>query len=185
MKEIADTLTILDDLKAGFRDNLQGRSQYQIEKFVVGSHDGVERKYAQCMLELQHKYFAIRRAACRLRELKRNFHNSSDEIESEKISIDIEELEIAISGSIREFKSLMAILERLPKCSYEDIERAEAAYWKHRLSRQAQQDVDSRGAISSGNLDALRQIDLIGGFNDRFERLLSEYPGKKTTEELQ
>ena len=161
------------ELFAAFTKVSQPRSNYQIEKFVVGEHLTPERQYMQAVLELQRKTSAIRRAVIELKKLNARLLSESDEIERELIQVDIDDINFAIEGAAREFNTLHSIYKRYPEYTVEQLQDAEESYWIKRLATQAQIDLEATGAIGVGNLDALRQAGLIGGFEVRFGKTLS------------
>lgn len=169
-KEVYDRITALQkDIDA----IQQPRSDFALTHFVVGAHDMPGRQRMQAVLELQIKMFNIQRAQLDERkllierdrqvEIKGKWTTGKREkelaqIEIERIDTDLAELRLARLGAVREANCLLAILERLPKYSYEELQKEEAQYWKARLSRQALQDLKATGTIGQGNLDAIRQI---------------------------
>lgn len=169
-----------NELHEAFLQIFQGRSNFQLDNFVVGMHTTPERQYAQCVLELQHKYYNIRRADIARRKLIKQIEDSTDEFEKEEKLIDLEEIEISIIGAIREFDHLYAIFQAMPKFNIEELEEGESKYWLERLSIQSQIDIESTGRISIGNYEALRQIDLINDHAKRFMQNLVDHPGLNT-----
>jgi len=62
MIAINDFDGMVAELEGAFREIQQPRSPFVLQHFVLGAHDTEPRQYAQCVLELQIKYDAIRRA---------------------------------------------------------------------------------------------------------------------------
>jgi len=160
--------TTRDELEGAFREIFQGRSNFQIEKFVVNAHVTSERQYAQCVLELQHKYFGIKKSDVARRRMLRDLEHVEDPLAREDILLDLQQHELAMLSALREFECLYSIFKSMPKFSRTELEKAESDYWFKRLVIQAQQDVEERGTISSGNSEALRQIDVIQDYEKRF-----------------
>lgn len=165
------------ELKDAMHEVFQGRSAYQLKRFVVGSHATPERQYAQCVLELQNKYFSIRRADVNLRRMQSEMASETDQFAMESKAIDIEQTEIAMVGALREFSTLLALFRSMPNFTAREMEEAEDDYWIERLKRQAQQDIDATGTISVGNAEALRQSGVLDGFAERFDQIASAHPG--------
>lgn len=165
------------ELHNAFLQIFNGRSQYQISNFVVGPHCTLERQYDQCVTELQAKYYSIKRADVTRRRLIKEIESVVDEFDKEEKKLDLEQLEIAIISNIREFDHLYSIFASMPKFTAEQLQEAEVKYWLERLSIQAQIDIDSTGSISTGNYDALRQIDLLNGHASRFMHHVKDHPG--------
>jgi hypothetical protein len=166
-----DALQIInkrEELFAAFSAVCQPRSDYQIQNFVVGEHVTPERQYMQVVVELQHKTSAIRRAVVNQKKLLRNLDNEQDELEKGLIQIELDDLALVIEGAVREFNTLHSIFKQYPSYTARELQEAEAGYWVKRLATQAQIDVESMGTIGAGNLDALRQAGMAGGFETRF-----------------
>lgn len=138
----------------------QSRSDYQLEHFVVKDHETLERQFLQVVIELQVKSSTLRRAVINRRKLVKRIQDEQDPDEKELLLIDLEDLDFGMKGAVREFNTLYGIYYNLPKFTADDIQKAEADYWKLRLTRQAAIDVESTGRVGTGNLNALRQADL-------------------------
>lgn len=166
-----------NELHESFLQIFQGRSNFQLDNFVVGMHMTPERQYAQCVLEMQNKYYSIRRADIGRRKLLKQIEEAVDEFDREEKVLELEQTEIAIIGAIREFDHLYAIFKAMPKFTIDELEKAESDYWIERLSIQSQIDIDATGRISTGNYEALRQVNMITDQYDRFKELIQEHPG--------
>lgn len=166
-----------EELYDSFLNNLQGRSQYQLENFVVGMHMTPERQYSQISIELQHKYYNIRKADIQRRKLTSDLEKETDPYKKEEIELDLEQMDIAIIGALREFDYLYKLYKQYPKYTAEQIEAAEHKYWVERLAIQAQIDIEAHGRIGTGNMEALRQAKMITGQEQRFFEATQGYPG--------
>lgn len=164
-----------EELEEAFREIFQGRSNFQIEKFVVNAHVTSERQYAQCVLELQHKYFGIKKSDVARRRMLRDLEHVEDPLLREDILLDLQQHELAMLSALREFECLYDIFKSMPKFSRSQLESAEADYWVRRLVTQAQQDVEEHGSISAGNSEALRQIDIIRNYEERFAERVRDH----------
>lgn len=162
-----------EELLKSFYEIFQGRSNYQIENFVINSNFTDERRYAQCVLELQNKYYSIKRADITRRRLKKEIENETCPFNIEEKMLDIEQVEIALYGALREFDILYKLFKSFPKYTNEQLQEGETKYWIERLVTQAQQDIESQGTISAGNAEALRQANLLNGYYDRFMEIMS------------
>lgn len=176
----------------------QPRSNFALKHFVVGMHDMPGRQRQQAVLELQIKMFNIRRGQLAERETLAKKRKAEKDLESEDIyiremaqieiercDVDIAELKLARIGAAREAEYLLAILDALPRYTYEDYQREEAQYWRARLSRQALQDMKAMGTVSAGNQEAIRQMfrepgsSSAGAFmNDEYLRALTMTEGE-------
>lgn len=174
-------ITIIDnkknELHEAFYEIFQGRSNYQIENFVINAHCTPERRYAQCVLELQNKYYSIKKADISRRKLQQEINNSKCPFTIEEIELELEQLELAIFGALREFDILYKIFQQLPKYNNEQLQQSETKYWIERLSTQAQQDIEAHGTISVGNAEALRQANIIGDYSTRFLQNIKNHTG--------
>lgn len=160
----------IEQLRSDILAIQQPRSNYQLEKFVVGAHDMPGRQRMQALLELQVKLFTIRRDQLSLKKLEIEIAQLDEKMKSEEgaaadlIQIEIEQLklnraekELHRMGSVREAETLLEILHLLPSYTREQLQAEEEEYWRRRLQRQASEDLAATGRISVGNLDALVQ----------------------------
>jgi hypothetical protein len=173
----AAATTKADQLRAAISEMQQPRSDYMIERFVVGQHRTPERQYHQCIIELQLKHDAIRRAMLEIRReevmieaadlaiktppqsgLSWDIAKELARLEIQERRWNIENAEMRIRGWLGEFDALYAIFEAMPKFTDAQLQAAEAAYWLERLERQAAQDIAQHGSIGVGNAEALLQI---------------------------
>ena len=167
-----DLSKMIVELEDAFREVQQPRSPFALEHFVLGAHDTEPRQYAQCVLELQIKYDAIRRALLHkerlqieIEELERQANGEGGPkakinlVEAKLKCIDIEEQDRAILGAVREFETLYQMWQAFPhRYTRTELDAAQEEYWRKRLTRQANQDRQAVGRVSVGNQEALRQI---------------------------
>jgi hypothetical protein len=157
-----------DALFAAFDAVSQPRSDYQLRKFVVGEHETPERQYLQVVVEMQRKVSSLRRAVIERRKKIAAIEKETDLDEKELMQIDLDDMNFAITGAMREFNTLYDIYMSLPTFTTQQLQDAEEGYWIRRLIRQSQVDIDSCGQVSPGNMDALRQAGIVTGFEERF-----------------
>lgn len=163
--ELAEIHEQMAKMQNAFAAIQQPRTDYELEKFVVKAHDTEPRQWAQCVLELQVKYDAIRRALLskekiqlEVKELKAKGDKLSH-IDAKMKELDLEIQDRAMLGALREFKALYCIYKSYQKqYTREELNADQVDYWQKRLKRQAMLDEQATGRISQGNLDALRQI---------------------------
>lgn len=173
LKEIMQDKQSLD---VAFASIQMPRSSFALKHFVIQQQDTIEKQYEQCVLELQNAYDAVRIGMLR-RELKINEINNmglegTEGIKRNIAKIELEQLERALLGAIRELSYLYDLWKQFKKhYTYEEIQDAQKEYWEKRLVRQASQDILALGRISQGNLDALRQAGLYPELN---QNLLDE-----------
>lgn len=156
---------MVSEMESAFLEIQQPRTDYALRHFVVNQHDTKEQQYAQCVLELQIKYDNIRRALLGKKKVEieiRNLEKSATEvdlIDAEIKKIDLEEQNRAMLGAWREFKSLYKIWQEFPKkYTREELDAGQSNYWRKRLTRQANQDLQATGRVQVGNMESLTQI---------------------------
>lgn len=148
-----------------FKQVSRGRTKFQLQKFVIGSHDTPEQQYRQIVLELQALYFAYQRASLEYKKLDlevqqlKSFNDPIKDIEAQIKELSLQESHIALVGAKKEFEDLLAMWEEAPvKYTEEQIEKSQPLYWELRLMRQAQLEAVGMNEVGYGNLEALRQI---------------------------
>lgn len=175
--EFNEILNSYNELKSAFLHNFQGRSKFQLDKFVVGSQYTESRMYSQCVTELQVKYFEVKRLHIDYRRKLQKLEQLTDPLDIEEIELEIEQLELIMIGHAREFRFLYDMFKSMTPLTNEELEKAEDDYWIKRLSTQSMIDVESNGVISAGNAEALRQINILSGYTERFDNLIEKHPG--------
>lgn len=168
-ERIENAMNVIKNLEDAFLEIQQPRTAFVLEKFVVGQHDTIESQYAQCVLEMQIKYDNLRRAKLNKRKIEIKIKEAEDknteldQIEADLMRIDLEEQDRAVLGALREFEALYKIWQSFPKkFTRAELDAGQEQYWRLRLARQAQQDLQATGRIGVGNNEALRQIGLTG-----------------------
>jgi hypothetical protein len=144
----------------------QSRTNYQLQKFVVGQHDTEEQRYKQVVLEIQNMAIGIQKSLLDLQKLNikkkqlEKSRNKIDKIDSQIIALDIQGAETGLIGAKKELDYLMSIWDSFEhKYTAEEIESAQEEYWNKRLNRQAAlESIGSGGVVSWAALDALNQI---------------------------
>ena len=159
---------VIGELEEAFNAIQQPRPDYVLEKFVVGQHDTDPQRYMQCVLEMQIKYDAIRRARLTRQKLLLQIvdleKDSSpiDYIDAKLKHIDIEAQDRAMLGAVREFEALYRIWQGFgQRYTRAELNEAQEEYWHKRLTRQANHDIQATGRVGVGNLEALQQIGLV------------------------
>jgi hypothetical protein len=144
---------------------LQDRSEYQIEKFVIGQHDTPQMQYRQILIEAQDLIYKIKMAEISQRKLKLKIQKFLQENTEESL-LEAEEAQLAyaltenvIEGAKRELAVLENLYRQFPQFTEQDIADNQEDYWKLRLHRQAELDTAHRSSgVSPGNLQALLEI---------------------------
>jgi hypothetical protein len=155
---------IAAELEADFLEIQKPRSDVQLAAFVAGGHDTTPRQWQQVVLEMQIKIDNIEHAAIKLsqqeREIKR-LRNGTEEQKEEGalLMIGQRSTKRAMLGAMRELETLYRIYKTMPRFTREQIEEAEAGYWRARITRQAAHGIISRvTGIGVGDLDTLKQL---------------------------
>ena len=168
-ERVNKAIDLVKEMESAFLEIQMPRTAYVLEKFVVGQHDHDTLSYSQTVLELQIKYDNLRRAKLGRRKIEIQIKELEDKgteidhIDADLKRIDLEEQDRAVLGALREFEALYKIWQSFPKkYTRQEIDAAQPDYWKLRLERQAQQDLQATGRIGVGNSEALRQINLTG-----------------------
>ena len=168
-ERVNEAVKAIEELEESFLAIQMPRTSYVIEKFVVGQHDTIEMQFSQCVLEIQIKVANLKRAKLGKRKIEIQIKELEDkgteidQIDADLKRIDLQEQDFAVLGALRELETLYKIYQSFPKkYTREEIDNAQENYWKLRLDRQAQQDLQATGRIGVGNSEALRQINLTG-----------------------
>ena len=154
----------MEDMLQAFDDIQMPRTPYVLEKMVVGSKFTEEQKYAQCVLELSIAYDNLRiaKANAELKEIeirKLKGTNREDELNRQIKQVELEQLNRARLGAMREFEFLFNTWQSFPvQYTREQLNDAQELEYKMRLELQASQDMNATGRISQGNQEGLRQI---------------------------
>ena len=157
-------LALLDQTKGlPFEVIQQPRTNFELEHFVIGEKHMPGKRWAQAVLELQVRMFSIERGRINkerllveLDILKGKLEAEQDEHQARLIQLDIDEkqvdlaeFELARLGAIREAETLMALLQKMPAYTREQLEAEEPEYWRRRLTEQI---------LLDGNRQAIRMM---------------------------
>lgn len=153
------------EIRSAITEIQQPRTDFELRHFVVGQHDTEPRRYAQCVLEIQIKLQALRRADVIRRQIERKIRRLESKATpasvdaAELLRLDLEDQQFACLGATRELEALYDIFKGFPRqYSREELNECESQYWQSRLLRQATQDLGAMGRVGVGNQEALRQI---------------------------
>lgn len=157
----------VEELFDEIRELQQNRSNFALEKFVVGQHDKPARQRKQVLDELLVLLDGLNQCVVDYEmtqiDIEELQEKVSDKFERRRNEIKLREkqraikfIELRIIGLVRECNFLLAMLERMPKYTREQFEKEEAEYWESRLSRQAW--LTDRFGGNFGNVDAILQL---------------------------
>lgn len=151
------------------QDVMQSRSEFQLEKFVLGQHDTEPMQFFQLILEMQSLYYSSQMTILQIKKTNlqiAQLYATGDEInavEAEIKILDLEQMEMSLLTNMKEIKYLSkkyASFEK--KFTREEIELNQADYWLQRLNRQAILETVAGGSPShAAHLESLRQIGTI------------------------
>lgn len=154
-----------------------GRSSTQIHAFVLdvkGPPEAKQRRYRQCLLEMDGKYRALHTARIahgrhKLKVRRLEWWKRFAFLPSWKQRIDLmlEEEEFGskmqqnlVKDAMIELATFWYYLKELGDITREEFEKAEPAYWQKRLENQARNALIGDGRMGEGNTEALQQIGL-------------------------
>lgn len=165
-ENIQEALT--PDILLAMAEVQKPRSQFQLEKFVVGQHDTDEMRYYQTVTEIQSLYYTIRNVSLEMKKTEieisrlRETGDEIDEIDAQIKELGLEQTRVVGVGAFRELSDLMNIFNSFEKkYTREEIEIAQPDYWNKRLNRQATLELAGGSQAAAAHLDSLRQIGAI------------------------
>jgi hypothetical protein len=160
-----------EELENAIIEIQQSRSNFQLERFVLGQHLTPEMQYYQLLLEIQdlsfkHKNALIEREISEKKIAK--LESSEDEIKILKAKqrrLALDQMNLAILGTERELAHLLSIWESFEhKYSREEIEAAQPEYWRARLSANANAMIMGGAGINPAHLEAMAQAGILEEF---------------------
>lgn len=160
----------LEEIRADFDRDIpecqKWRSDVQIAAFVAGQHDTTARQWQQVIVEAERAIDALDEAKIRQRQIARKIAEwktvGTSEADDEAALLEIahRQQDRAMLGKMRELETLHAIYKAMPRFTYEEIEAAEAEYWRLRITRQAMHGILATGRIGVGDLESMRQLSI-------------------------
>lgn len=156
------------DIVAAAAEVSQNRTNYQLEKFVLGQHHSPEMQYRQLVIELNGLLQSKKEQELRIEKTKaeaeelRETGKKSDAIEAKILDLKVKNMESGLMPLEKEISHLQSIFDTSYKYSAEEIEAAQESYWETRLTRVAQLQMLSRqGGVDWAYLDSLQQSGII------------------------
>lgn len=156
------------DILLAMSEIQQSRSDFQIEKFVIGQHDTEEMRYVQTIIELQHLYYTVKEITLKMKKTEieiqrlRSTGDEIDEIDAQIKELGLEHTRLIGVGTFREIEKLLQIYNSFPtKYTRQEIEQGQIEYWSKRLNRQATMEAIGGSQAQASHLDSLRQIGAI------------------------
>ena len=185
-EDVKEALT--PDVLLAMAEVQKPRSQFQLEKFVIGQHDTDEMKYYQTVTEIQNLYYTIRTVSLEMKKTEIEIDrllatgDEIDEINAQIKELGLEQTRVVGVGAFRELSDLIQIFDSFEKkYTREEIEAAQPNYWNKRLNRQATLELAGGSQAAASHLDSLRQIGAIevnengikeiSGFKEKYKEL--------------
>jgi hypothetical protein len=147
---------------------IQSRSNYQLQKFVVGQHDTPEMRFRQIIIEAKDLLYKIQRNELGIEIKKRKIQKllaSKDEVKHLKaaqLQLDLSVTLEALEGARRELDYLVELSKDYRHYTPDEIEANQEDYWELRLTRQATTDrMALEQGIDKGNLASMMNAGLV------------------------
>jgi hypothetical protein len=161
---------MFDEIKKRAFEIQQPRSNFELERFVLGQHPTLEMQYYQLMLELQdmiYKYelakIGEQKAEIKIAKLRAR-RDKNAELKAKELELTLEQTKIAIVGAEREINHLIKIWESVEQhYTREQIEAAQPDYWKERLTGNARAMLMGGVSVNPSHIEAMQQA---GVFNE-------------------
>lgn len=164
---IEKDIDLNEELQQAFLEIQIPRTPYALEQLVVHSKFTKEQCYAQCVLEMSIAYDNLRTAKCNaeLKEIEISEIDQSTrkgELQATIKKVELEQLNRARLGAVREFQALYNIWKSFPKqYTREEMDAASPEEYRQRLLTQASQDLNASGRISVGNQEGMRTAGIL------------------------
>lgn len=157
-----------EDIENAIIEIQQPRSNFQLERFVLGQHLTPEMQYYQLLLEIQDLTFKHKNALIEVEIAERKIaklESTEDEIKllkAKQRKLALDQLKLAIIGTERELAHLLGIWNSFEhKYSREEIEAAQPEYWKARLSANANAMIMGGAGVNPAHLEAMAQAGIL------------------------
>lgn len=155
-----------------------GNSIFQIQNFIATGPP--ERKLRTCILQLRQKEAALKECVFHRKRFDIDIAEIKEKLltaagyDKDRLQLDLEQKEFGLNSELEliadcvvEIAVYRKIIEDLPKTNRIDFENAEYEYWKERLLKDAKHEITSGGSVSKGTIDALEQMGIEVGRNER------------------
>jgi len=162
---------MFEEIEKAILEVQQTRSQFQLDKFVIGQHATLEMQYYQTCIELQDMIYKLRLAEItqqknkikieRLRETK----DEIDELDAQEIELSMAQTELAMLGAKREIAHLVQAWDSFEhKFTRAEIEQAQPEYWKQRLTGNAKSMLIGGVSVNPSQIEAMQQAGILDEF---------------------
>lgn len=168
---------MFEELKKLFAEVTQSRSEFQIEKFVIGQHATPEMRFYQVILELQtltyayeHNLLEREKAVLEIEMLEKS-NNPIDKITAKQKSLGLEQLEVSLYGHKRELDYLLNKLKSFERTyTRQEIEEAQPDYWEKRLTNNARAMLMGGQSVGFSYIESMEQAGILDKFVAEIEK---------------
>jgi len=172
---------MLDKIEEAIAEIQQPRSQFQLERFVVGQHPTKEMQYYQTCIELQDMIykFQLAQISVKKQEVKiarlRDTGDELDELEAQELEIGLRQTKLAMLGAEKELNHLITIFDSFEhKFTRAEIEAAQPEYWEARLTGNARAQLISGSSVNPAHIEAMEQAGILTSFIQEVEQSKKE-----------
>lgn len=159
---------MIEEIEKAIAEVQQTRSNFQIDKFVVGQHSTKEMQYYQVCIELQDAIYKYQLAKVNLQKeqlLIKRLRESGDELkelEAQEKEITMAQTRLALLGHEREMNYLVNLWNGFAtKYTREQIELAQAEYWGKRLTGNAKAMLMGGNNVNAAHIEAMEQAGVL------------------------
>ena len=155
-----------EDIQLSLTEVQMPRTRYQLERFVVGAHDTPEMQFVQVCREIEALYYTIKEVSLQIRKTEYEIQDLREKgdrislVEADIKELGLERTRLVAIGARREYDTLVAMYDEMPKFTRDQIDASQPDYWQARLGRQANLQLMS-GNANWAHLEALDQIGVL------------------------
>jgi hypothetical protein len=171
----------MDHIEKAIAEVQQARSNFQIDKFVIGQHSTPEMQYYQVCIELQDAIYKYQLAQINLKKeqiLIDRLQATGDEIDSltaQEKEMGMRQTRLALLGHEREMNHLISLWNDFgTKFSREEIELAQPQYWQARLTDNAKAMLMGGSPVNAAHIEAMEQAGILDSFVAEVEKTKKE-----------
>lgn len=167
---------MFDEIQKAYQEIAQSRSDFQLAKFVIGQHPTPEMQYYQTLIELNTLITSLKIAEIdyKITEIKiKKLESKGDEIsalKAEKERINQEQNQVNITAMRREIHTLIEAWNSFEhKFTREEIESNQFAYWKARLTNNADAMIMAGNTVNAAHIEAMQQAEFFNEYIEQFQ----------------
>jgi hypothetical protein len=168
---------MFEKVKSLIAEVTQSRSEFQIEKFVIGQHATPEMQFYQVMLELQtliysyeHNLLEREKAILEIQALELS-DNPIEKITAKQKKLGLEQLEVGLQGHERELTYLLNKFDSFEHYyTRKEIEEAQPDYWEKRLTNNARAMIMGGQSVGFSYIESMEQAGILDKFVAEIEK---------------